>query len=205
MSWSQDVLISILFPYLLPSLPVCKHECWLKQDLRSILEQLSMFYCSTPMKKVQGLLETFVRRTLSISTSYNINLNNDLYFLADIEKRCSFELFDEWELSTYSLYACSFLLKNKVNIHQRYDCALKCASAYGHTSTVALLLEHKADVHAEDGFAVRFASYRGHKETVALLLEHKAHVHAGWNSALALASRNGHKDTVALLLEYKAS
>jgi hypothetical protein len=201
----RDVVTFVLFPYLLPSLPVCKNEFWLKGDIRSILEHLLVFYCRIPMEKIEKLLETFVTRILSISSSYgNRNLNRDLSFLADIESRCSFTKFDKWRSSVYSLYACTVLIENKVNIHEDDDCALMNACREGHKDIVALLLEHKADVHVHDDSVLFYSSKYGYKDIVAMLLEHEANVHTCGAVALRLASCNGHKDTVALLLEHKA-
>jgi ankyrin repeat protein len=206
MSWSQDVVISVLFPYFLPSFPVCKDECWSKEKIRCILEELLVFYCCIPLKKIQELLETFVRRVLSISSckiNLDRDLDRDLHFLADIENRCSFIKFDSWESSVYSLYAYTFLVEHKVDI-QGTNHALHLASRHGYKNIVALLLEHKADINTNywDGFI--WASYYGHIDTVALLLEHKADVNARNECALRFASANGHKDTVALLLKHKA-
>jgi ankyrin repeat protein len=203
MSWSQDVVVSILFPYLLPCFPIFKNECWLKEDIRSVLEELLMFYCSVSVKKIQELLETFVKRILSISSSYNRNLNDDLYFLADIENRCSYKIFRECKSSVYSLYMCCFFIKHKLFHENEY--ALQWTSYYGHKDTVALLLEYKANIHAYGDEALRLASEEGHKDTVALLLEHKANIHECGDKPLRLASKEGHKDTVALLLEHKAN
>jgi hypothetical protein len=234
MPWSQDVVISVLFPYLLPSFPACKSECWLKEEIRHIFEELLVFCCSIPKERTQGLLETFVKRVLSISFGYNRNLDDDLSFLADVDKRCSFEMFNERKSSVYSLYTCKFLIEHKVDLHERNDRALRCMSAYGHKDAVALLLKHKANVHAEkdralqmastfgfkdivalllqysanihanDDRTLRVASSNGHKNTVALLLQHNANIHAGDDEALRLASENGHKDIVAILLNHKA-
>jgi hypothetical protein len=38
MYWSQDVVISVLFPYLLPSLPVCKSFGGHKDTVALLLE-----------------------------------------------------------------------------------------------------------------------------------------------------------------------
>jgi hypothetical protein len=203
MSWSQDVVIFVLFPYLLPSLPVCENELWSKDDIRSILEDLLVFYCSTPMKKIRALLQAFVSKVLSISSIYKRNLYHDLSFLADVESRCSFRKFKEWRSSAYSLYVCTSLIEHKVNIHES-DCALRHTSAKGYKDIVALLLRHKADIHALNDAALRVASANGHNGTVVLLLEHKADVHGDDDHALIWASQNGHKATVALLLEHKA-
>jgi hypothetical protein len=43
-SYSQDVLISVVFPYLLPSLPVSNWESWSSYDFRSVLEYLLVFF-----------------------------------------------------------------------------------------------------------------------------------------------------------------
>jgi ankyrin repeat protein len=204
MAWSQDVLIFLLFPYLLPSLPICRNEFWSKDQIRSILEHLLLFYCNITMEKIQKLLQAFVRRVLSISSSCNRNLDHDLYFLADIENRCSFTNAYQWKSSTYSLYACSFLIENKVNIHKDDDFALQCASNFGHKNVVALLLKHNANVHAGYDCVLRWASLEGDKDIVALVLEYKADVHAECDIALQWASCYGHKDIVAILLEHKA-
>jgi ankyrin repeat protein len=203
MSWSQDVVVSVLFPYLLPSLPVCKSECWSRRHIRSIFEELLLFYCGVPVKRIRELLKIFIARVLSISSINNRNLDRDLYFLADIERRCSFTKLDEWRSSTYSLYACSFLIENKVDIHEKSDCALRLASENGYEDVVALLIQHKAAVHACCDASVHWASYFGHKDTVALLLEHKANVHAQDDQAIQWASQNGYKDIVALLIQHK--
>jgi hypothetical protein len=206
MIWLQDVVISILFPYLLPSLPVCKSECWLKKkDIKCILEELLMFYCNIPVKRTQKLLEIFVRRQLGISCSYNRNLNYDLNFLAEIEERCSFTQSYQWTSNVHSFYACMFLIQQKVDIHEENDYALVWASRNGHKDVVALLLTHEVNVHARYDYPLRWASEHGHKDTVALLLEHKADVHAKNDCALRWASKNGHQDTVALLLKYRAN
>jgi hypothetical protein len=201
MSWLQDVAISILFPYLLPSFPIFENECWSKEDIRGILEELLIFYCSVSVKKIQELLENFVKRVLS---SNNKNLDHDLYFLADIKNRCSYGILAECESSVYSLYVCSFLIQHGLSSHKKNNYALQWASRHGHKDSVALLLEHKADVHTEDDCALIWSSERGHKDTVTLLLEHKADVHTNNNNALVCASKHGHKDIVSLLLQHKA-
>jgi hypothetical protein len=84
-----------------------KNECWSKKHIRLIFEELLLFYCNTFVERTQELLETFVRRELSISSSYT-NLQ-DLYFLADIESRRSFTkivCFFRWEPLVRS---CSFM------------------------------------------------------------------------------------------------
>jgi hypothetical protein len=204
MSWSQDIIISVLFPYLVPSFPICKNECWPKEDTRIIFEELLMFYCCIPVKKTPKLLETFISRLLSISSGCNRNLDEDLYFIADIEKRSSSNFFSKCESDVYCLYVCNFLIEHGVDIHEDDDCALRFASRNGYKNTVVLLLEYNADVHAYDDCSIRSASYYGHTDIVALLLEHKADVHACSDESLLSASFNNHKDTVALLLEHKA-
>jgi hypothetical protein len=204
MHCSQDVVISVLFPYLLPSFPVFRSECYSKEDMRHVLEELLMFFCSIPVEKTQDLLETFVRRVLSISSGCNRNLDRDIYFLVDIEKRLSFSHLFECTSSVYSLYACSFLIKHKVDIHEADDLALRWASRYGYKDTVVLLLQHNANVHAMNDCAFHWANRYGHKDIIALLLEHNADVHENNNRALQWASRYGHKDTVVLLLEHNA-
>jgi hypothetical protein len=205
MSLSQDVVVSVLFPYLLPSLPVCKKECWSKEHTRNILEELLVFYCSTSIERSQDLLESFVRRVLVVSSSCDVDLDDNLKFLADIEERCSFIVFDQWESSVYSFYTCTSLIEHKANISASSDFALRLASRFGHKCIVALLLKHKANVHAIFNQALGWASQNGHKDTVDLLLQHNANVHASNNAALRWASENGHKDTVDLLLQHNAN
>jgi hypothetical protein len=99
MPWAQDVVISVLFPYLLPSfsvkkkeywlkdvvsvllryfLPAYKNECWSKEDIRYVFEELLMFLCKISLERTQEVLETFVRRMLFISSSCKTNLDDDL-------------------------------------------------------------------------------------------------------------------------------
>jgi hypothetical protein len=206
MSWPQDIVISILFPYLLPSLPVCKNEIWSKQNVRAVLGHLLVSFCN--VAETQELLKTFTGRMLCSSNSKR-DLEQDLHFLVDIESRCSFtKLYDgpsgmnpSCKLSVHSLFACSFLIQYKIDIHQDNDIALRCASEYGYKDTVSLLIEHKAYVHAKDDCALRWASGCGHTEVVALLIEHKADVHAKHDDSLRWAKLNGHKDVVNLLFE----
>jgi hypothetical protein len=204
MPWSQDVVISVLFPYFLPSIPIFKNEYWSNQDIRHVLEELMMFYSCTPWERTRDSLETFIRRMLSISAHCERNLDDDLCFLSDIEKRCSFKQFGMWRSSVYCLYACSFLIEHKVDIHEDNNYALRCASEKGYKEVLDLLLRNKADVHAKNDCALKWASYDCHKDTVTLLLEHKADVHAQHDYALRRASANGCKDIVNLLLEHKA-
>jgi hypothetical protein len=157
MYWSQDIVISVLFPYLLPSLPVFKNECWLREDMKQIFEELLIFYCSISIERTQVLLETFVKRVLSISSSYKRNLERDLYFLADIDERCSFSKLIKCCSSEYSLYTCNFLIEHKVDFHEQDSYALRVQSFRGHSDTVSLLLQHKANVHAGDDHALRWA------------------------------------------------
>jgi hypothetical protein len=58
MSWSQDVVISVLFPYLLPSLPIYQSDLWSTEHIKRILEELLVFYCGIPIKGTQESLET---------------------------------------------------------------------------------------------------------------------------------------------------
>jgi ankyrin repeat protein len=205
MPWSQDIVTFVLFPYLLPSFLPCKNECWSKEEIRHIFEELLMFHCCIPIERTQVLLETFVKRVLSISFGYNRNLDDDLSFLADVDKRCSFEMFNERKSSVYSLYTCKFLIEHKVDLHERNDRALRCMSAYGHKDAVALLLKHKANVHAEKDRALQMASTFGFKDIVALLLQYSANIHVENDAALRYASTGGHRDVVALLLHHKAN
>jgi ankyrin repeat protein len=198
----RDVVVCILFPYLLPSLPIYKDECWSK-DIRGVLEELLTFYCDIDLNKIQELLETFVKRMLHISSFQDRNLDDDLHFLTDIKNKTSFKTFN-WKSSVYSLYMCNFLIENKLSINRERDHALRWCSKCGHQDTVALLLQHKADVHASDEYALRWASKHGYKDVVELLLQHKADVHARNDHAFRSASYFGFNDTVALLLEHKA-
>jgi hypothetical protein len=182
-------------------LAIQESECWSKQDMRSILEYLLISFCNIPTETTQTLLETFVRRVLSISSSYNRNLEDDLHFLADIEKRSSFIKFDKWKLSVYCLYVCNFLIEHKIDADIHY--ALERVSCCGHKDTIALLLEHKADVDVKFGLPLRWACVRGHRDTAALLLKHKANVDP-YNCNLLLAKEHGHKDVISLLLEHNA-
>jgi hypothetical protein len=203
MSWSQDVIISVLFPFILPSLPVYKNECWSNKDMRQILEDLLMCLCNISMKRTQKLLAAFTRRMLSTSDNERY-LNDELCFLADIEKRQSFYQFDLWRSDVYSRYACSFLIEHKANLHEKNDYVLRLASRKGYKDTVSLLLEHKAAIHVNDS-ALLLASEEGHKDIVALLIQHKADVRAENSFAFRKASEWGHKDVVTLLLEHKAN
>jgi hypothetical protein len=208
MPWSQDIVVSILLPYLLPSFPVYKNESWSTKNMRRVFEELLMFHCHVPTEKTQDLLRTFIRRVLSISSSCDINLDDHLDdhldFLADIKKRCSFNIFYKWKSSVHSLYASTFLIEHRADVHEDDDYALRLASINGHKDTVTLLLQHNANLHAKEDQAFRHACSNGQEDTVALLLQHKANVHAMNNYALRWASRGGHKDIVALLLEHKA-
>jgi ankyrin repeat protein len=203
MPWSQDVVISILFPYFLPSFPIYEKECWSNQDIRFLLEHILISFCDIPLKTTQKSLEVFTRRTLPMLVNCETNLNDDLCFLLNIKRRYSFRQIGEWRSSVHSFYACSFLIEHKADLHVKNDFALRKASSCGYKEVVALLLEHKADVHAVCNYALQSASKSGHKDTVALLLDHKANVHVD-ASPLRMASENGHKDVVALLLERKA-
>jgi hypothetical protein len=205
MSWSQDVVLYVLLPFLLPSLPVSKKECWLKRDIRCVFEYLFIHFCSVSLQKTERLLYTFVKKELSLSTSkYETNLDFHLHFLTDIENRCSFRGIVDQKSSVHFFYASSFLIEQKVDLHEDEDYALKYVSKYGYKDTVALLLQHKADVHAEEDYSLRWASHNGHTDIVAALLEHKADVHANGDYPLILACANGYKDTVGMLLEHKA-
>jgi hypothetical protein len=77
-----------------------------------------LFYCNIPLKTTQELLKTFVRRVFSVSSSYEIDLDDDLRFLAEIRKRCSFGGVYLGESSVHSPYACIFLMENKVDIRE---------------------------------------------------------------------------------------
>jgi hypothetical protein len=199
---SQDVVIFVLFPYLLPSIRIRKGECWLKKDIRNILEKLLLFYCSIPIEKTQELLETFIRRELCISSNNQRSLDKDLYFLTNIENRCSFKKSNRWKSTVYSLYASRFLIQQGVPVDKS---AFIFESQRGYNHTVALLLESKANVHEEDDYALLRATQMGHKDTVALLLKHKADVHADNERALLVAVEMNYKEIVALLIEHKAN
>jgi ankyrin repeat protein len=202
MFWSQDVVISVLFPYLLPSLPICEQDCWSGKKFKSILEYLLTSFCHVSLEKTQGALEIFIRRIFSVSCD-EISLDNDLKFLANIKDRSTFGLRQDFS-EAYSFYATSFLIENGANIYYENDRALQWASGYGHRNVVALLLEQKANVHAKNDYALRWASENGHRDVATLLLEHKANVHANSDYAIRWAIQKGHTNVVALLLEHKA-
>lgn len=52
MFWSQDIVISVLFPYMLPS--VGDSEWWQKKNFKSILECTMMLLCNISYEKTQG-------------------------------------------------------------------------------------------------------------------------------------------------------
>jgi hypothetical protein len=60
-----------------------------------------------------------------MSPSLKVNLDNDLYFFANIEETYSLIKCDKWELRSYSLYVCSFLIKHKVDLHESHDYVLQ--------------------------------------------------------------------------------
>jgi ankyrin repeat protein len=202
MFWSQNVTIYILFSYLLPSLPVHEQDCWSEKGFQSVLEYLMTTLCNISPPQTQESLKRFVMKIFCISHD-NVSLDEDLFFLGDIQKRCFFTLIDQWESSVHSLYASSILIEHKADIHAENNYALRWASKCGYKDTVVLLLEHRANIHADEDHALRWASEFGHKDVVALLLENKANAHVYNNAAILWASRNGHTDTVALLLKYK--
>jgi hypothetical protein len=204
MPWSQDVMIFILFPFLLPSFPFLQNDCWPKQKFRSVLTYLLKFLCKTHSKEVQEVLKSFVKKTLLVSSD-EISLDTDILFLAAIEERSSVDRLKNMTSDTHLFYACVFLIENKADLHINHDLLFWSATARGYKSSVSLLLDHKANVHALNDVAIQIASRNGHYHIVALLLEHKANVHARDDLALRSASENAHKDIVALLLEHKAS
>jgi ankyrin repeat protein len=205
MFWSQDVLVCVLFPYLLPSLPFAKPDCWSVNDFRPVLEYLLVSLSNISPEMIQSVLETFVNQMFSISSCHKMSLDSDLCFLAEIEKRCHFENVYHWKSSSHSHFASSFLIENQnqQNLNTIYKPTLSVLCHRGHKETVALLLKHKIDVHIEG--ALLKASYDGHKEIVALLLEHKADIHAQDDLAFQTAVLKNRKDTVDLLLEHKAN
>jgi hypothetical protein len=179
MSWSQDITTCVLFPYLIPSLSVCKEDCWSKGGFRSVLEYLLICFCNISFKKTQQVLGTFMKRTLSVSPySSNKELNKNFSFLVNIEERSSFKRAYKWRFAAHSFYACSALIEHKASVSEQDNIALEVASEKGHNLTVALLLEYKADVHASGDAALRRAIKNGHKQVVSLLLEYKADVGA---------------------------
>jgi ankyrin repeat protein len=204
MHWSQDIVVSILFPYLLPSLPIFTRDCWPKEKFKGVLEYLLMLFCNIDPKEIQDALKMFIKQVFLISSS-ETSLDNDISFLADISQRSSFEILLNTGSEAHCLYGCSFLIEHKADIHENNDFILTHSSCSGYKHVVALLLKHKANIHANYDFSLRFSSCNGHKDTVALLLEHKADIHAMNNNALRNAIVNGRKDVVALLLEYKAN
>jgi hypothetical protein len=198
MPWSQDVVLYVLLSYLLPSLPICKKECWYKQDTMRVYQYLLIRFCAVSLKQTRELLETFVRKELYISSSKHEkkNLACDLDFLIDIKNRFSFTKIDKWKSSVYCFYASSFLIQQKADFDQEKDHALQYASERGYKDTVALLLEHKANVHVNKDAPLRRASEEGLIDVIAVLLEHKANVHAENNGALQFASFHGHMNIV---------
>jgi hypothetical protein len=199
MYWSQDVIISILFPYLLPSLPVCEQDCWIGKEFRFILQHLLKSLCN--VSEIQSLLEIFVRRTFSDS-SHKVNLDDDLCFLSNITSRSSFDRF-YFDSEDRSLYACSVLIESKADIHA--NCMLfEQACRKGYTKIVALLLEKKIDANTSN-LALAWACHNNQKDIASLLLQHKADVHAYSNSAIRLALSEDHKDIVNLLVKHKAN
>jgi hypothetical protein len=112
--WSQDILTSVLFPYLIPSLPVCKEDCWPKEDFQHVLKRLLMWLSGTPSKRTRCVLKTFLRKTLSVSPSCQIEFVNDFMFLANIEDRSFFDKTCFWSSKSYlTRYASEFLLEHK--------------------------------------------------------------------------------------------
>jgi ankyrin repeat protein len=205
MSWSQDVIISILFPYLLPSLPVCQKECWPKHKFRRILTYLLVSLGCCCKEEIRDTLEFFVRKTLS--TSFQVKkplshrrqaiLNHDLCFLANITARSSFRKLLACKSNLQYLYATSFLIENKANIHAEHELPLRDSSAMGFTETVALLIKHKADIHVCNNICSSLACQNGRTNTLSLFLDYKA---VDINRCLFFACKYGYKDMVVLLL-----
>jgi ankyrin repeat protein len=211
MYWSQDLIVFLLFPYLLPSLPIYKEDCWSTKEFRHILEYLLISFCNTSLEITQNVLEVFIRRTLLQDnlSCFTPNVINDLEFLVNIENRDSFKRVNKWKSSTHFLYASSFLIEHKANIHVLNDRAISLASQHGYKEVVALLLKHKANMHVteENTYhnALVWASQCGNRDVVTLLLEHKADIHAHDDNALKWACENSQKDVVVLLLKCKAN
>jgi hypothetical protein len=57
----QDVMVSILFPYLLPSFPICQQDCWFGNDFRRVLKYLLKIFCKSSPEVTSMTLESFVR------------------------------------------------------------------------------------------------------------------------------------------------
>jgi hypothetical protein len=85
MPWSCDVVIFTLFPYLLPSVPIVKEECWSKK-FRRVLEYLLMSFCGFCFKKKQKCeLMRFLKQIFP-APSYKPSLC-DLHFVRTIFER----------------------------------------------------------------------------------------------------------------------
>lgn len=118
----QDLVVSVLFPYLLPSLPV-KKDSFPPNQFRPFLEGLLMLFCNVDLEKRRRLLETFVRQTFGM-LCLSTNLDKDLCFLADMEKRSSFQQKDIWVSDLYSRYACLVLIQHRVDCCRNNNHAL---------------------------------------------------------------------------------
>jgi hypothetical protein len=201
MYWSHDVVIFVLFPYLIPSLPIVE-DYWSETDFRWILENLLMLFCGISLKETQGMLMRFLKHIFPVS-SYRADIS-DLYFIGNISERCSFDKLLKFS-DIQCFYACSFLIENKADIHVDNDIILRHASCVDYKDVVVLLLEHKANVHVCDDLALKLSACLGHKDIVASLLEHKANVHIDDDWPIKISTERGHKEIVFLLLEHKAN
>jgi ankyrin repeat protein len=200
MYWSQDIVTFLLFPYILPSLS-CEENCWKEKKFRKILEFLLMFLCDIRLGKTRKPLETFVKRTfMPFTTSYNVNLNDDLRFLGNIQKGSTFETIRCWNSEVHFLYISYMLLKKDYNVNIRCDNAIRMASIHGYKDVVSLILaynNHKYYHYYDE--ALQGASSNGHTEVVSMLIENKANVNS--KKALRDASANDHKDVVSMLIK----
>jgi hypothetical protein len=203
MYWSQNIVVFILFPYLLPSVPLVALDCWPKEKFRCVLEYILLSACDIGLDEIQDALKMFVKQTFRYP-SYKPSLDKDLCFLADMSQRYFFEQLISTNPEVYCLYGCSFLIENKLDIHQNNGAILKYASRCGYKDVVDLLLKHKANVHVDFEYPLRYSSAKGHMNIVALLLQHKADIHEN-NFALGWASHYGHIGVVDLLLQQKAN
>jgi hypothetical protein len=173
MYWLQDVIVFILFPYLLPSpspSPSPLYDCLPRKEFKPILEYLLMSFCNLGLEETQDTLKMFIKTLLP--SSHKTSLDDNLSFLGDITQQCSFQILSHARSEAHCLYGCSLLIENKANIHVDNDVILRRSSYSGYKDVVALLLKHKADVHAECEYSLRFSSYFGYKDIVALLLQH---------------------------------
>jgi hypothetical protein len=159
MSWSQDVIVSVLFPYLLPSLPVFDQECWLPSEFQSLLEHLLVLLANDSLETTHLSLEMFIKRTFS-AAFHVVNIRADLCFLANIRQRSSFDKLDSCKSDAHSLYASMLLIENKADVHVNDDFALIRAYEMGFGKTIDFLEKHKCDSHHYDKLDIMWATIK---------------------------------------------